>query len=80
MVVQASQLAAQPTGLAPLVPIGPSVKSPLGQSGSFESVPRLEAAIEADPYDLSSWDARLRQAIQVRRDFQGLRSWLAASG
>ncbi|CAE7313686.1 CSTF77 [Symbiodinium sp. KB8] len=27
-------------------------------------IPRLDAAIEADPFDLNSWDARLREAIQ----------------
>ena len=28
------------------------------------ATPRLDAAIEADPFDLNSWDARLREAIQ----------------
>ena len=40
-------------------------RGPGGISGKRNlSTPRLDAAIEADPFDLNSWDARLREAIQ----------------
>lgn len=63
----AGGLANHELGAAGEHPPGPVGEvAPETKWSSFSQVPRLEAAIEADPYDLSSWDARLRQAIQDR--------------
>lgn len=57
---------------APAAPAAPGVVQPgLVKAGTqlsvqppAERVKALEAALEAEPYDLGAWDARLREAIQ----------------
>ncbi len=51
---------------------GERVKSQLGKVRIMPLKPvktggstRLELSIEADPYDVAAWEARLREAIQV---------------
>ncbi|CAJ1341867.1 unnamed protein product, partial [Effrenium voratum] len=62
-----SSLASATTKAAPPQPPGPVGQAPAPSAPGLLPVGRvksLEAAIEADPFDVASWDARLREAIQ----------------